>query len=310
MNKNFHKIIKEICHELDIKYTLLSKDWIIMLEKGGVTKFISGYKFDNNGHALGNVLDDKYALFEVLSAKNIPIIEHEIMFKQSNYNDYATKNNTYDMALSYFQEHDKNIVLKSNTGTCGSEVFHVTDEQQCFVCLEKLLRNNFSISLCPFYDIKREYRVIMLDGCPLYSYGKIKPMVIGDGMKTVKQLLEEFNPHYFNSFSSFFNKDINPNYIPKMEEILEYNWQYNLSKGANIIEIAENKEKIEQLAVEIASKIGLSFASVDIIETNDDNLFVLEINSGVMLENFMVLLENGYEIAYNIYREAIIHMFH
>ena len=29
---NFIKIIKEICNELNIKYTFLSKDWVIMLE--------------------------------------------------------------------------------------------------------------------------------------------------------------------------------------------------------------------------------------------------------------------------------------
>jgi len=32
---NVQKIIKEICDEKDIKFKLLSKDWIIMLEKEG-----------------------------------------------------------------------------------------------------------------------------------------------------------------------------------------------------------------------------------------------------------------------------------
>ena len=31
--KNFHMIIKEICEEENIKCSILSKDWIIMLEK-------------------------------------------------------------------------------------------------------------------------------------------------------------------------------------------------------------------------------------------------------------------------------------
>ena len=60
----------------------------------------------------------------------------------------------------------------------------------------------------------------------------------------------------------------------------------------------------------VSRAIDLSFASVDIIETENNELLVLEINSGVMLENLVNLLENGYEIAYNIYREAINAMFH
>ena len=61
-------------------------------------------------------------------------------------------------------------------------------------------------------------------------------------MKNVKELLIEFNSHYFNSDSSFFNKKIDINYIPKSGQVFEYNWQYNLSKGAKIVNIGEKKE--------------------------------------------------------------------
>ena len=44
----YKKIIKEIADELDIKYTLVSKDWVIMLEKDNMIRYITGYKFDIN----------------------------------------------------------------------------------------------------------------------------------------------------------------------------------------------------------------------------------------------------------------------
>ena len=70
---NYQKIIKEICDELDINFKLLSKDWVIMLEKNNKTKYITGFKFDVNSQGTSNILDDKFALYEVLSEKNIPI---------------------------------------------------------------------------------------------------------------------------------------------------------------------------------------------------------------------------------------------
>ena len=46
-----------------------------------------------------------------------------------------------------------------------------------------------------------------------------------------------------------------------------------------------------------------------IIKTKDSNFYVMEINSGVMMQNFIKQNENGYMIAKLIYKEAIIEMF-
>ena len=67
----YHKIIKEICDELDINCNFLSKDWVIMLEKDNKNKFITGYKFDLNTQSTSNIVDDKFALYEVLKVNNI-----------------------------------------------------------------------------------------------------------------------------------------------------------------------------------------------------------------------------------------------
>ena len=95
MKKNFKEIIKEICIEDNINCKFLSKDWVIMLEKDGKTRFISGYKFDSNSHGIGLIADDKYALYEVLKSKNIPIIEHKIVYNKTNNLDYAVDVFTY-----------------------------------------------------------------------------------------------------------------------------------------------------------------------------------------------------------------------
>lgn len=47
---NFRKLIEEICKEENIKYNLISKDWIMVLTKNGITRCISGYRFPLNDH--------------------------------------------------------------------------------------------------------------------------------------------------------------------------------------------------------------------------------------------------------------------
>ena len=75
MENTVKKMIKEICEELGIKCTLLSKDWIFMLERNGAIRFLAGYKAALNDHALGMVLDDKYALYDVLKILNFLMLE-------------------------------------------------------------------------------------------------------------------------------------------------------------------------------------------------------------------------------------------
>ena len=112
----------------------------------------------------------------------------------------------------------------------------------------------------------------------------------------------EFNNEYF--------KEINDEKLNKIlgeDVVFEYDWRFNLAHGSKASLDIEGslKNKIEQLSEAISKKIGLGFGSIDIIKTADNNLFVMEINSGVMMENFVKQVPDGYEIAKNIYKKVI-----
>ena len=186
MESHFFKIINEICKEEKIQITNLSNDWILCLEKNGKTRFISGYKFDCNPHALGLIMDDKYALYEVLKHKNIPVIEHNIVYKKDNKCDYAIGFNTDEYVENLFNKYNNNVILKPNAGTCGHSVYNIKKIGELKEHLDFLFNSNFSVSICPNYNIKSEYRIIMLNGKFHLIYKKVNPFVIGDGKKTIK----------------------------------------------------------------------------------------------------------------------------
>jgi glutathione synthase/RimK-type ligase-like ATP-grasp enzyme len=299
--EEFHSLLKDICEEEGIKYKFLSKDWVTMLEKDNKTRFICGYKFDLNKHGIGLVIDDKYAMYEVLRSKGLKSIEYNILFRNSKFED------NYEYVLDYFYKHNNSIVLKPNEGTCGNNVIHITKEEDIDSNLHYLLKRNFSISMCPFYNIKNEYRFIMLGNECQICYGKERPIVIGDNKHTIKELLLDFNYNYFS------NKELDSSYdrVLDMKEVFEYDWRFNLARGAiSSFEIEEmDKNSLYNIFNDILNKLNIKFGSIDVIKTVDNHFYVMEINSGVMMDNFILQHEDGKKFAKEIYKEAIIKMF-
>ena len=80
MNQMQH-MIKEVCEKKNIKYSIVSKDWIMILEKQNQIRYIVGYKFDLNNHGVGLICDDKYAFYDVLKQFELPLVEHNIVFQ-------------------------------------------------------------------------------------------------------------------------------------------------------------------------------------------------------------------------------------
>lgn len=298
-------MIKNISKELDIECKILSKDWVIMLKKEDKIRFISGYKFDLNSHALGQIIDDKYAMYEVLKANNINVINHHIVYSPQNKNEYAKSYNSFEYLKDLYSKYNNDIVLKINNGTCGINVEHITNLEDLNKLYLKMVNKNNSLSLCPYYDIESEFRVIVLKGKIKLIYKKERPIVIGDGKSTIKELLIKFNPSYFNEID-----DENLDKVLSSDETYIYDWKFNLSHGAKVNEsiVSTDLNEIISLATKTFKSLDIGFASIDIIKTNNQ-FYVLEINSGVMMKNYTKQIEDGYNKSYQIYKDAVVELF-
>ena len=292
--KEFNEIIKEICNEENIELITYQGNWLKELRKDNKTRFIVGYKFSLNNQSIGIVVDDKGLFYDTLCNK-LPIIIHHVLFH--NYDS--------DEILDLFHKYNDKVIIKGNNGTCGREVFKIENEKRLFNMIDRLFENQYSISLCPYYDIEKEYRLIVLNNDVKLVYGKENPIVIGDGIKTVKELLIDFNSSYYS-----FNQVENENYIPKSGEKVIVEYRFNLSNGARVNKNidSELKNKLIDLAKEVIKETNLSFGSIDIVQTTSNELLIMEANSGVMMNNYL-LQTNDREMVKNIYKEAIISMF-
>lgn len=298
----YRKLIEEICNEENIDYKLISENWVMILTKNNITKCISGYRFSLNDHALGSVIDDKYAFYDLCKLKDLPIIKHNILFNPNS----KLGNNTMNLLKKFFIKYNKDVVIKPNLGTEGTDVYHITDYDNLVEITNELFKNNFSISICPFYKIDNEYRVVVLNNKVKLIFEKSKPVVIGDGNSSIKDLLIKLNPYYFTKIN--FNKDYDR--VLLNNEKYEYDWRFNLSKGATA-KLVENKDlyqKLSDIALNVTNTINAKFVSVDIIKCQN-NYYLIEMNSGVCINKVTNFIDKDLKLTKEIYREAILEMF-
>lgn len=292
--KEFNEIIEEICEEENITLNNYQGKWLKELIKDNKTRYIVGYKFSLNNQGIGLVVDDKGLFHDTIQSK-LPIIEHHVLFH--NYDR--------EEVLDYYHKNNNLLIIKGNIGTCGKEVYKVDNEIKLFEVIDYLFESQYSISLCPYYNIEKEYRVIVLNNEIKLVYGKENPIIIGDGIKTIRELLLDFNPVYYNKHH-VDNEDL----VPELNQRIVIEYRFNLSNGSRVnknIDI-ELKNKLINLAKDVIKYTNLSFGSIDIIKTYDNELLLMEANSGVMMNNYLKQTKDR-DLVKSIYKEAIINMF-
>lgn len=300
----FFKILEELCDEMDIELSEYSFRFFRQLKKDNKIRNIFLYKFDLNSAVSTEIANDKYATFEFLKANNVPIIDHHMIFNPKTRKDYVSILDI-QIAKKLYDDYNGKIVIKANSSLQGKEVYYIENREDIEKTIDDVFsRDNDSLSICPFEEVKNEYRMVVLDNQCLFGYKKVLPKVIGDGRKSVADFVAELNIEKPD-------KSLDFSYIPKEGEEFFLNWKFNLSGGAIpcSIDDLEKKAKLEKIATDATRVINIRFATVDIIENKNGEFKVMEINASVCMNKFCNKYENGYEIAKDIYRKAIERMF-
>ena len=304
----FVKVIKEICKELDINCHSFSYDWIFRLEKAGRVAFIYGYKFGINSSASELICTDKSAASGILQFEGIPAVEHYFFMAPWNMKYLGEKGNWHQ--LRKLLDKYGRLVCKNNQGTGGNEVNLVSDIYELENTVHKLFKRVRSISVSPFYPIESEYRVIVLQGRVKLAYTKLIPFVIGDGQTSLYDLVISYLRGHPESPLQKKLQLEEENFIPQKGQKVSLSWKHNLGQGARpeIVTDEALKDELSTLALRAAQAVRIDLASVDIIRTGS-RLMVLEINSGMMMDNFIGIDQEHYRIGKHIYKQAVQAMF-
>lgn len=313
-NKFFHAIIKELCEEQNVKMEVISYGWILKLSKGNKVKYIVGNNFPLNPESSSIIISDKYATYEVLNSFGIPAVKHIMLFNPAERGEYISENGNFSIISSEFSKYGK-LVVKPNTGFEGNNVMLCKSLKEAEIAIHKLFKTENSISICPYYEIEREYRAFYLNGKVELIYSKEKPYVVGDGKSSLKELITKENlpekPVVKENLALLDMK-----IIPGIGQKVELSWKHNLSGGAKAEILEENTDnestlynEIKRLAIKAGEALDIKFVTIDIIHTTENELYVLEVNRGVSTAIFANTVKNGTTLVKNIFRNALNEMF-
>lgn len=169
---SYISILDDICQEEGIAASSLSNGWVTLLEKAGKRRLILGYKFGLNAATSSMVADDKYATFEALRGAGVPIIKHALLYEENRTEEYTRAFRSRKYIEDFLQQNHNHIVIKPNNGQCGINVHQVKSMQEVEEILPTVFHQCASASMCPFYEIEHEYRVIVLDSEMRLCYQK------------------------------------------------------------------------------------------------------------------------------------------
>ena len=296
------KIVKEICKEHGIAFQGFSYDWILQLTANCRTMHIYGYKFPNNNAAIEQICNDKSALSDILSAHNIPHIPHSYFISPNN-KEYIPSQGNWDKMQALLQQYGK-VVCKPNTGTGGHSVFKVSSQRDLESATHEIFSKSRALSISPYRVIQAEYRIIIVNSNVGVIYEKKRPFVIGNGLDSIKHLIEKDAA----LLNVEIDNELDTSRVPNADEVVEVSWKHNLGQGAHPVIVTDilKKEILTELALSCVVTLDAEFMSIDIVE-DECGLEVLEINSGVMMENLAKSNSQNYEIAKSIYEKAILH---
>ena len=262
--RTYSGIIKEICDELNIECETFADEWVFKLTKGNMTRIILGYRFGLNDEVSSLLCNDKSVTFNILKSYDIPVVPH--FFFQADYGcEGRISEDDRKWLLNLLSDYRK-LVLKPNDGNGGKNVFLVDEPSSLLETASRIFGLTEYMAVSPYYDIQREYRLILLNGELRIAYHKQR---------------------------------------------MSGEWRHNLGLGAKacLSGMSEIEKDVLPLAKEATEKLGLKFASVDIIRCPDKRCGIMEINSGVMMAFFAAESSEYRSMAKAVYKDVIEEMF-
>lgn len=308
------QLIKEIAPKLGIKVDFFSNNWAIRLRKDRITKFIVGYALPLNDSTCYKIVRNKNVCSEILTSNNIPNVPHQLILNPAVLEKRKSPTGNFKIIEQFILQNGFPLLIKKNNSSKGEGVYLINSEPELETVLSKVYTTDISLCLSPFRANIREFRNVVLDGRCLLSYEKKIPFILGDGRRTILELLSEFlktNAATNSKIGNLFNESLMTrlNDVPNKEEKIFLQWKHNRFIGTRY-ELIENDE-LKQLSIDATNAINGRFVSVDIIQSEKFGSEVLEINASVGI-HFPIYYSNSekvYEKELEIYSLAFKKMF-
>ncbi|MCK5779930.1 MAG: bifunctional glutamate--cysteine ligase GshA/glutathione synthetase GshB [Psychrilyobacter sp.] len=276
-----------------IKFEILDrKENFISLTKKGKTEYvIQATKTSLDSYSTVLMMENKLVTKKILEKNKIKV----------PHGGYYT--NIEDALVDYYKYSSIKTVVKPNSTNFGLGIT-ILPSEFTYKDYEDSIKFAFgeddSILIEEFIEGK-EYRVFVLDGKVVGILHRVPANIVGDGVHTITQLVEDKNKDILRGTGykkplqkinlgeaekTFLKtKNLNFEYIPLKNEVIYLRENSNISTGGDSIDFTDDiLDEYKEIAVEAAKAADATICGVDLMINdikelpNDSNHGIIEIN--------------------------------
>lgn len=243
--------------------------------------------FPQNTATAATLANDKYFANVILERAGVPTLGGEYFFLHERHRAHRPPGHERTDALAFFQTLDKTVFVKPLTGSRGDFAQPVATAAGLAAYLDAVSHHYDAVLIQRVFE-GREYRVFVLDCEVLYSTQKMPPVLVGDGVRTIGELLgEDAVALGLRGISSVgavavINKGLFGKVLPD-----GMRWtipgRMNRSAGGSMhFAEPDRAEAAFAMSRNAAAALGLRAAAVDLftdIGGNPDDMRVIEVNA-------------------------------
>jgi hypothetical protein len=249
--------------------------------------------YPQNNATAATLASDKYFTSRILEDAGVRTIGGEYFFLHDRHRAHRPAGHERDDALACFRRQSASAFVKPLTGSRGDFAQRIHGETALLRYLDEVAKYYDAVLIQPIVE-GMEYRIFVLGGDALYCARKIAPFVLGDGVRSLRELLSAHNDALRArglSPASPDDRDVALDAVPTKGERREIPGRMNQSAGGTMVLQSPPSEAAVALAKQAARALGLRVAAVDMFVdvSAPDAVTVIEVNSNPSIR----LLENS-----------------
>jgi glutathione synthase/RimK-type ligase-like ATP-grasp enzyme len=242
--------------------------------------------FPQNNATASALATDKYFANRILQRAGIATLGGQYFFLHDRHRAHRAEGHERADALDYFATLNRTAFVKPLTGSRGDFAQAIDDEVLLSSYLDQVLQYYDAILMQPVFS-GREYRIFLLDDEVLYCVRKQAPAVVGDGVRSVRALLQDHDAALrsrgVSSAAAMAGRDDRLDAVLAKGERWAIPGRMNLSAGGTMVfEAPRDEAAAFALARHAAKILGLRVAAIDMftdIDGEPGSMRVIEVNA-------------------------------
>ncbi|MES2443737.1 MAG: hypothetical protein V4574_12975 [Pseudomonadota bacterium] len=282
--------------------------YLVRISRGGRSVLVGAgtvHGFPINSATSATLVGDKTHSYELLGRAGLRVPRSQLVFLSERFADYRPPGREVADARAFAQAIGYPVFVKPNAGSRGNLAQSVRDEAGLAAHFAAIERHYDSAVV---QEVLRgvEKRLFAIDGVPQFGYTKTRPVLTGDGRRSIGALLDELDRSQVRTGLSAVNRA-----DPVLEASLEaggldlesvlpdgaalaFSETANVSGGGGVTDFHTTFDDGEVALCRLVHQVtGLRVCAIDTIDGEDAAPVILELNANPALTSLEKLGETG-----------------